>query len=52
MSDLSESVDDLVIEGAINLIEKVGKNWEDNIKSTKAGPKKEEKDKKFSVILN
>jgi hypothetical protein len=41
----------LVIEGAINLIEKVGKNWEDNIKTTKAGPKKEEKEKKFSYIL-
>jgi hypothetical protein len=52
MSDLSESVDDLVIEGAIILIEKVGENWEDNIKNTKAGPKKDEKDKNFSAILN
>jgi hypothetical protein len=29
------TIDDLVLEGSINLMEKVGKNFEDNIKNTK-----------------
>jgi hypothetical protein len=43
MSDINESIDDLVIEGSINLMEKVGKNFEENIKSTKNEQKLQEK---------
>jgi lipoate-protein ligase A len=52
MSDINESIDDLVIEGSINLIEKVGKNLEENIKTTKNEEKRLEKEKNFKKILN
>lgn len=52
MSDISESVDDLVIEGSINLMEKVGKNFEENIKTTKNEDKKQEKKRNLEKILN
>jgi hypothetical protein len=35
ISDINDSIDDLVIEGSINLMEKVGKIFEENIKGTK-----------------
>lgn len=50
MAEMNDTIDDLVIEGAINLMNKVGKTYESNIASTKT--KKEEKQQKFDVILN
>jgi hypothetical protein len=35
ISEINDSIDDLVIEGSINLMEKVGKIFEENIKGTK-----------------
>ena len=52
ISDVNQSVDDLVLEGAINLMEKVGKNFEENINSTKNVDKRSEKDGKFKRIIS
>lgn len=35
ISEINDSIDDLVIEGSINLMEKVGKIFEENIMGTK-----------------
>jgi hypothetical protein len=39
----SYTIDDLVLEGSINLMEKVGRNFEDNINNTKNEEKSKEK---------
>lgn len=41
MGDMNDTISDLVVEGAINLMNKVGKTYENNIANTKS--KKEEK---------
>lgn len=50
ISNLSDTVDDLNTEGAINLMNKVGQAYEANIKATKKN--QDEKQQKLDVILN
>lgn len=44
LSELNSDVDDLVVEGAINLMDKVGQCFEENVK-------KRAKDSKFPAII-
>ena len=50
MGEMSDEINDLVTEGAINLMNKVGKTYEANIAGSKS--KKEEKQQKLDVIYN
>lgn len=50
ISDVNETVNDLVIEGAINLMNKVGEDFENNINSAKKV--KEDVKSKFTKIIN
>jgi len=47
---MSDQINDLVTEGAINLMNKVGKTYEANIAASKS--KKDEKQQKLDVIYN
>jgi len=51
ISDMNDTADDLVIEGAVNLMNKVGVNFQQNVDSAK-DKKKEEKLKNFNKIFN
>ena len=48
---MNDTADDLVIEGAVNLMNKVGVNFQQNVDSAK-DKKKEEKLKNFNKIFN
>jgi len=50
MAELNDKIDDLVVEGAINLMNKVGKSYDQNISSAKN--RKEEKQAKLDKILD
>jgi len=50
ISETNEVADDLVIEGAVNLMNKVGMNFQQNVDSAK-DKKKEEKLKNFKKIF-
>jgi len=52
MSEENYKVDDLVIEGAINLMNKVGQVFEDNAKKQAEEKKKDESIKNFNRIFN
>jgi len=51
ISDMNDTADDLVIEGAVNLMNKVGANFQQNVDSAK-DKKKEEKLKNFNKIFD
>lgn len=50
MSDVNDTVNDLVIEGAINLMNKVGEDFERNISSAKKV--KEDVKKSYEAIVD
>jgi hypothetical protein len=50
MGDMTEKLNDLIAEGAINLMNKVGKTYEANIKSSKKN--QEQKQQKLDIIYN
>jgi len=35
MSEVNDKIDDFIMEGAVNLMNKVGENFESNVKNTK-----------------
>jgi hypothetical protein len=51
ISDTNDTADDLVIEGAVNLMNKVGQTFEHNLKVA-GDRKKDDKKKSFNKILN
>lgn len=50
VSEMSEKVDDLIAEGAIKLMNKVGQNYEENLNSY-ADKKRDEKSKHYKSIV-
>lgn len=51
-SEMNEEVDDLIVEAAINLMNKVGQNYEDNINVFTNDKKKNEKLHNFNEIID
>lgn len=50
MSEVNDKIDDFIMEGAVNLMNKVGENFESNVKNTKKNY--EETKKLFDKIIN
>ena len=50
MSEVNDKIDDFIMEGAVNLMNKVGENFENNVKNVKKN--QEETKKSFDTIVN
>jgi len=50
MSEVNDKINDFIMEGAVNLMNKVGENFESNVKNTKKNY--EETKKLFDKIIN